>query len=288
MKKYVCAFLAVLFLFGATVTVSAAGGGSLSVSAATMQADGSLAVELHLSGNPGIIAAGIDISYDSSKLAMKSVENGNVFSRIYIKSETLSTKPYRVMWADITATQNITANGKLATLIFTPRKTAASTTVEVQTLENNCFNAELQNVFINGCAFQLKYGDQKSSSSGGVSVSPVQVVNSKPLPPKSSSQSGTSAQSSNKTGGSTATASKNSSVVSGVANGAASEQAADSSENHLTAEQIESLEQAAIQSHQNREKAKTRKKIIFGAVAVVLAGGAATGIVLLRKRRKKS
>lgn len=203
MKKIISILLAVVLLLGLAVSAMAEGSGSLSVENAVFGENNTITLDVKLTGNPGIIAAGLDIAYDSDRLALKSGNNGDIFSAVYIKSEKITVNPYRMMWVDTAAAADKTGDGVLARLTFTVLKTDGDATVTITPIDGNVFNVDLKDRSILGCTFQLKTGTaaEPSASSAATGSKPavqpgqqVPVTGFKQLP-----AAGTAGQTSSKT-----------------------------------------------------------------------------------------
>lgn len=90
-------------------------------------------VKIELNNNPGIIAATLEVEYDREKLELVGMEDGELLPNGTFPSKLEGTKPvidftvypFALSWEDSTATENITANGTLATLTFKVKETCA-------------------------------------------------------------------------------------------------------------------------------------------------------------------
>lgn len=74
-------------------------------------------IDISLDGNPGIASMLLELSYDSSSMTLKSVQDGGILGDA-LHSDNLALNPYVLTWANDTATENIEANGIIATLTF--------------------------------------------------------------------------------------------------------------------------------------------------------------------------
>ena len=89
----------------------------------TTTARSTVDVTISLKNNPGIVGMNLDVSFDSSVLTLKKVTDGGILGTNTHKPELKS--PYTLSWSNDTLTQNITANGTIATLTFTVSDDAA-------------------------------------------------------------------------------------------------------------------------------------------------------------------
>lgn len=105
-------------------------GGALTVGTVTGRPGETVSVPVSLSGNPGIIAALLKISYNSSALTLVKAEDGGILGSHQF-SENLSTVPYTVLWENGASLENFTGNGTLLTLTFRISPDAAQKTYPV-------------------------------------------------------------------------------------------------------------------------------------------------------------
>lgn len=167
MKKLISVFAAIALLLALVVPCGAAEPGKLTVKGTAE--NGSLLLTLSVEQNPGIIAAGFEISYDTKVLALTKTENGEIFNRIYVQSQNITDEPYRILWADVTATADHTQNGVLAKLTFKVLKQNTAAEISVRPMAGNIFNKDLADRDIAGCAFTLTV-QPASSAAGGSSA----------------------------------------------------------------------------------------------------------------------
>ena len=164
MKKLISVFAAIALLLALVLPCGAAEPGKLTVKGTAE--NGSLLLTLSVEQNPGIIAAGFEISYDTKVLALTKTENGEIFNRIYVQSQNIADEPYRMLWADVTATADHTQNGVLAKLTFKVLKQNTAAEISVRPMAGNIFNKDLADRDIAGCAFTLTVQSEGSSSAG--------------------------------------------------------------------------------------------------------------------------
>ncbi len=89
----------------------------IAVSSGEAAAGEIIKVEIMLKNNPGVAAMCLNVNYDSDVFTLESVEDGGLLGNIF-HSNNLAATPYILCWANGTATENFTANGIKATLIF--------------------------------------------------------------------------------------------------------------------------------------------------------------------------
>ena len=164
MKKLISILAAAALLLALVVPCGAAEPGKLTVKGTAE--NGSLLLTLSVEQNPGIIAAGFEISYDTKVLALTKTENGEIFNRIYVQSQNITDEPYRMLWADVTATADHTQNGVLAKLTFKVLKQNTAAEISVRPMAGNIFNKDLADRDIAGCAFILTVQPENGSSAG--------------------------------------------------------------------------------------------------------------------------
>ena len=126
MKKTLISIFLVAFMLVSFIIPASAESGSLG---AKTTFDGkTITVDLVVEGNPGIIAITAHADYDSNVLTLKSAKNGEIFESIFTPSQTLEENPYKIIWMDATASQDIKTNGVLATYTFEVKDDAAEQT----------------------------------------------------------------------------------------------------------------------------------------------------------------
>lgn len=87
---------------------------------------------VYISGNPGIVAVKLSISYDIRALKLNGVRNGTVFEETYSHfGNDLALQPYTMYWENALARQNNNSNGELVTLEFEVLRSAPAGNVEI-------------------------------------------------------------------------------------------------------------------------------------------------------------
>jgi len=74
-------------------------------------------VTIEIEGNPGISSMQLAVGYDSSKLRLVKVTDGEKLGSA-IHTDNYDLNPYYLSWANDLATENITNNGTIVTLTF--------------------------------------------------------------------------------------------------------------------------------------------------------------------------
>jgi len=76
-------------------------------------------ITVSIDNNPGIIAAKLNINYDSNKIKLVGVNNGEIFGAgAFFPGNNLNLLPYSILWEDGLAPANNTNDGTLVTLTF--------------------------------------------------------------------------------------------------------------------------------------------------------------------------
>mgnify|MGYP004649462015 CR=1 FL=1 len=117
------AFFVLLVLNLFLLPVGAAESGKLLVTSASGKQGETVTVDVSIGNNPGLITFRVAVSYDS-ELELVSASDSGLLHGWTTPSPTISS-PYTLRWADSLATTNNTANGKIATLTFKIKDTAA-------------------------------------------------------------------------------------------------------------------------------------------------------------------
>ncbi len=89
------------------------------ISVGTAVASKGAVVEVPVSiwGNPGFVMAALTVDYDKDALTLQGVTDGGILGTA-MHTPNYALYPYQLTWHNPTVTQNITANGVIATLIF--------------------------------------------------------------------------------------------------------------------------------------------------------------------------
>ena len=117
MKKVLsCAILLILLCGLLTVSVYAAGSGSLEMTSATGSAGEEVTLNVKLNSNPGLVTMTIRVKYDTSALQLTKVTEPGLLKGTQLNPTYGS--PYTISWVDGSATTNNSATGTIATFTF--------------------------------------------------------------------------------------------------------------------------------------------------------------------------
>lgn len=130
--------------------------GSITVGTVTGKAGEIVTVNITTSNNPGIVAMRIQISYDSSRLKLINVADGEVMGSGHaLFGKDYTANPFVMLWEDSLAAEDHKSNGILATLTFQIiENTLAGVSAITAVLDQaSTFNVNLEDVefsIING------------------------------------------------------------------------------------------------------------------------------------------
>ncbi len=117
MKKLFAFMLSALLLASVvTLSVSAAGNGSFSMTGAEGKPGDTVEVKVNLATNPGLITMKFAISWDAG-LELTGVKDTGLLKGWTTPAPTISS-PYTIRWADSLSTENNAATGHIVTLTF--------------------------------------------------------------------------------------------------------------------------------------------------------------------------
>lgn len=153
MKKAVSILLSIIILSSCLIiSTNAAGNATLTMGSASGKAGDTVSLDIELTGNPGLIAIYINVSYDSNKLKLNNVKNGTVFDDSNaVFGNNLSMVPYTMYWYDGTTHTNIEKNGVLGTVDFVIPENAPAGEIDVSLTysQPSTFNVGLNDVPLN-------------------------------------------------------------------------------------------------------------------------------------------
>ncbi len=148
MKKILGIILALSIIFSMTATLAFGAGGVVSLSEITSLPGNEVELILSISENPGLIAAVIEVEYDSDNLTLKAVsDKGNLGNENHSDDYTLSE--YLISWYNPLATEDYTYNGDLATLTFEIQEGAEEGDYPVFVTVKEAYNSNLKSVALN-------------------------------------------------------------------------------------------------------------------------------------------
>lgn len=128
--------------------ISAADTASVSLSSATAKAGDTVTVTVNLNSNPGIIALGLDVGYDTSKLKLTGVSDKGLLSG-WSGSSDYSASSYRLFWSDDLAKTDNSKTGEIATLTFQVLEGFSdSSSISVSSVSGSTFDNELKDVSV--------------------------------------------------------------------------------------------------------------------------------------------
>lgn len=120
MKKKVYRTLSLVLAFALAfgmVSFAADGEAVISVSDASGKPGDVVEIQITVENNPGIATAGIHVNYDSSAMKIVELADGKIWGE-NMHSPDLTPCPYKLFWFNPIITENISANGVVATLKF--------------------------------------------------------------------------------------------------------------------------------------------------------------------------
>lgn len=147
MKRYltlmlVCVMLLGTLSFGSAMAVSDP---TFSVTDAQSEQGSEFSVDINISNNPGIIALGLQVEYDSSILELKEANSKDFTGTTFGPT---SANPFTLTW-DGSLDPNNTTNGAIAQLTFVVKDNATVGDTEITITYNpeNVFNQDFENVY---------------------------------------------------------------------------------------------------------------------------------------------
>ncbi len=141
---------------------------TITASSATVGAGESVEITLALENNPGIISMLLRVGYDSSALELTGISDAGALGTQYHNTD-YTRNPYILSWADDTATENNTYNGRIVTLIFRVREGTAAGTYPV-TLSYDENEPDIYNSAFEPVHFELKAGSVNVQDQTGFRV----------------------------------------------------------------------------------------------------------------------
>lgn len=116
---------------------------------------GEVEVTISMNENPGIIAAALNVDYDSDKLELVGVKDTGLLKG-FVSGDDLAEDPFYLSWVDSTAAENNAANGTIATLTFKVKEGCAVGDVAAVTLTYK--DSEIHDTALNNVAFRVVAG----------------------------------------------------------------------------------------------------------------------------------
>lgn len=116
-----------------------------------------ISVPILLENNPGIAGMKLKVDYDNTVLQLVSVEDsGNLGEKMH--SNSISSVPYVLCWANDTITENITYNGEIVVLIFDVLEDAKLGSTDIN-VSYDYDNADILDVDYNPVKFEIVNGE---------------------------------------------------------------------------------------------------------------------------------
>ena len=145
-----CCLLSALMLFSICLTTAnAAVSSCVTVGNVSGQVGETVTVPIEMTGNPGIVAMRIFVSYDTTKLMLLEATDGGLFGQDHdYFGNDITNNPYTLLWEDALSNTNYINNGLLASLSFRILDTAANgkTDITIALDAGSTFNVNVQNV----------------------------------------------------------------------------------------------------------------------------------------------
>lgn len=155
-KRIIFLYIICIALLLLSTFPAGAAGGVIGAGTASAKPGETVDVEVRMDGNPGVVAALLNIDYDVSVLTLTGADNGTVFADdTAVFSKDVSLVPFTVLWEDGLSAENYTADGVLVTLHFTVKDDAApgNYTITLLPEEGSMLNVDLEPV-----PFQIENG----------------------------------------------------------------------------------------------------------------------------------
>lgn len=130
-------------------TANATVSSCVTVGNASGQMGETVTVPIEMTGNPGIVAMRLFVSYDTTKLMLLDVTDGGLFGQGHdYFGHDFKNNPYTLLWEDALSKTNYINNGLLASLSFRILDTAASgkTDITIALDAGSTFNVNVQNI----------------------------------------------------------------------------------------------------------------------------------------------
>ena len=162
MKKILSTLFALTAALSAVPAQTASAANSaIEVGTVSASAGEEVSVPITVTENAGIIAMGLLIRYDASKLTLLSVEDTHLFSGAeYSGSGKTDTVPYHLTWVDALTRSDYTNTGDIAILHFKVSDSAADGLYEIglEIEKENTFNMDMTDIPFTGKSGGVKIG----------------------------------------------------------------------------------------------------------------------------------
>lgn len=162
MKRFLFSFIAAAALLVSVLPTHAQTTGKLKAANVRTSGKEDFEVDVQMDVNPGLSMLKIEVQYDNSLFALKSAENGKIFDKIYITSQTIDKIPYIVIFGDPLAKQNKTGKGSLLKLTFETKKQDASGTINISATDS--LNIDQKAPKLEGCSVKVNSANSSQNS----------------------------------------------------------------------------------------------------------------------------
>ncbi len=182
MKKKVYSLLSLVVSFVLAfgmVSFAADGEAVISVSDASGKPGDVVEIQIIVENNPGIAVAGIHVNYDNSVMKIVEVADGKIWGE-NMHSPDLTPCPYKLFWFNPIITENISANGVVATLKFEILQDAKAGKYPIS-LNYDFDNDDILDVNLENVKFSLVngnvevIGDEPVTDNIGTTDTPVEI-----------------------------------------------------------------------------------------------------------------
>jgi flagellar basal body-associated protein FliL len=163
---------AALVMTAMVFQVSSAETASVSLSSTKAKAGDTVTVTVNLNSNPGIIAMGLDVGYDTSKLKLESVSDKGLLKG-WSGSGDYSASSYRLFWSDDLARDDNTSTGAVATMTFKVLDDFSDTaTISVSSVSGSTFDNELNDVSVSASGGKITPSETTTAPTTTTTKSP--------------------------------------------------------------------------------------------------------------------
>ncbi len=162
MKKSLLFIVSVLTLLVISAAPVSSASGKLSVKSSKAE-NNNITLNLYAEHPSAMIAASAIVEYDSNVLKLVRTQNGTVFKSIYVKSKTIDTNPYMLLYVDIEKEQAPT-NGILASYTFEVLDSAKSGETEIKFYLDQALDTNSKDLTFDDCTIKLLLKSAADSS----------------------------------------------------------------------------------------------------------------------------
>ncbi len=141
--------------------------GVLTVQTVTAAAGNTVDVDITVADNPGFVGMILEVNYNAALTLTGVTDSGLIPGQMH--SANYNANPYKLTWANDTATENITANGVIATLHFKVSEQASEGLLTVS-LAYSYNNLDIADVSMNPVSMSLNAGGVRVTHAHDFSV----------------------------------------------------------------------------------------------------------------------